>query len=83
MLEHKELLNSILQIAHMDLLNLARDYAEAAFMDLASAPSNQVMLVNNEKLLGMLLKMVNEESFKKQQQEGQGSSLGCWCNGAH
>mmetsp|Transcript_5409 Transcript_5409/g.13592 ORF Transcript_5409/g.13592 Transcript_5409/m.13592 type:complete len:1089 (+) Transcript_5409:135-3401(+) len=52
------LLDALLRVAHMDPNDQSREYAGVALMDLASAPSNQISMTNNEQLLGTLVKMI-------------------------
>ena len=52
------ILDALLRVAHMDPDDRGREYAGMALMDLASAPSNQVPMTNNEQLLGTLVKMI-------------------------
>jgi len=58
LLEYPGFLDVLLRIAHLDLSDLAREYASLAIMDLAAAPCNQKPMAQNEKLLGTLVKMV-------------------------
>lgn len=58
LLENHGFLDTLLRIAHLDLADLAREYAGVALMDLASSPANQIPMAKNEKVLGTLVKMV-------------------------
>jgi len=58
LLENQGFLDTLLRIAHLDLSDLAREYAGVALMDLASAPANQIPMAKNEKVLGTLVKIV-------------------------
>lgn len=51
-------LDALLRVAHTDPNDRAREYAGAALMDMASAPSNQIPMTKNEQLLGTLVKMI-------------------------
>ena len=51
-------LDALLRVAHTDPNERAREYAGAALMDMASAPSNQIPMTKNEQLLGTLIKMI-------------------------
>ena len=78
MLEYDGLLDSLLRIAHLDLSDSAREYAGMALMDLASAPSNQVPMVKNQKLLGTLVKMVLvEKSSRDKRSCNHGAPKSC------
>jgi hypothetical protein len=59
LLEHQDgaLLESVLRVSHWDSDDSCRQYASSSLMDLASAPSNQVSMASNEKVLGTLVKM--------------------------
>jgi hypothetical protein len=54
---HDGLLDTLLQIAHLDLNDQAREYAGIALMDLAGASCNQVTMAKNKKVLGTLVKI--------------------------
>jgi hypothetical protein len=59
--EHPGVLEFLLRVAHTDGLEVARQNAGAALMDLASAPSNQLSMASNDRILGTLVKMILTE----------------------
>lgn len=60
-LQRISLLDSVIQISHLDLDPTARGYASTVLMDLASSTNNQVEMAKNEKLLGALVKLASVE----------------------
>lgn len=57
MVNHPDLLDSLLRIANLDPSNRAREYAAATLMDLTSSSSNQVEMAKNDKLIAVLIKL--------------------------
>ncbi|GKY96610.1 hypothetical protein MPSEU_000620600 [Mayamaea pseudoterrestris] len=56
--EKEGLVDCVVKCAHMDACDLIRQYAGMIFMELASAPTIQLRMANDEKVLGILVKMV-------------------------
>lgn len=57
MYEQEGIVEAIVKVAHLDSIDVARQYAGSALMDLASATPNQVLMANDDKVLGTLVKM--------------------------